>query len=95
MIDLETNDIAYLSSKHKRDAAKTAILQTRQALERAAAEVDNYLEKFRDAETDTEKATAVNWCIHYIDGLIYMLLRLFLTHVGQPNNFRTSSETYC
>jgi len=57
MIDLETNDIAYLSSKSKRDAARAAILQARQALERAAEEVDNYLEKFRDAETDTEKAT--------------------------------------
>ena len=42
MIDLETNDIAYLNSKHKRDAARTAILQTRQALERAAEEVDNF-----------------------------------------------------
>ena len=66
MIDLETNDIAYLSSKRKRDSARAAIMQARQALERAAEEVDNYLEKFRDADTDTEKATAVNWCIHYL-----------------------------
>ena len=76
MIDLETNDIAYLSSKHKRDAAKTAILQTRQALERATEEVHNYLEKFRDAETDTEKATAVNWCIHYLTNNVLSGLRL-------------------
>jgi DNA topoisomerase VI subunit B len=76
MIDLETNDIAYLSSKRKRDAARAAILQARQALERAAEEVDNYLEKFRDAETDTEKATAVNWCIHYLGSNVVSSLRL-------------------
>jgi DNA topoisomerase VI subunit B len=76
MIDLETNDIAYLSSKRKRDAARAAILQARQALERAAEEVDNYLEKFRDAETDTEKATAVNWCIHYLSSNVISSLRL-------------------
>jgi DNA topoisomerase VI subunit B len=76
MIDLETNDIAYLSSKRKRDAARAAILQARQALERAAEEVDNYLEKFRDAETDTEKATAVNWCIHYLASNVVRSLRL-------------------
>jgi DNA topoisomerase VI subunit B len=76
MIDLETNDIAYLSSKRKRDAARTAILQARQALDHAAEEVDNYLEKFRDAETDTEKATAVNWCIHYLASNVVSSLRL-------------------
>jgi len=76
MIDLETNDIAYLSSKRKRDLARAAILQARQALERAAEEVDNYLEKFRDAETDTEKATAVNWCIHYLSSNVISSLRL-------------------
>ena len=59
MTDLETNDIAYLSSKHKRDAAKQALLQARLSLERAAEEVDNFLEKFRDAETDSEKAAAI------------------------------------
>ena len=76
MIDLETNDIAYLSSKRKRDAARAAILQARQALENAAEEVDNYLEKFRDAETDTEKAIAVNWCIHYLASNVVSNLRL-------------------
>jgi phage gp36-like protein len=76
MIDLETNDIAYLSAKRKRDAARTAILQTRQALERAAEEVDNYLEKFRDAETDIDKATAVNCCIHYLASNVVSSLRL-------------------
>jgi hypothetical protein len=76
MIDLKTNDIAYLSSKHKRDAAKQALLQARMSLERAAEEVDNYLEKFRDAETDTEKATAVNWCIHYLTNNVLSGLRL-------------------
>jgi Tfp pilus assembly protein PilE len=76
MIDLETNDIAYLNSKRKRDAAKAAILQARQALERAAEEVDNYLEKFRDAKTDTEKASAVNWCIHYLASNVVSSLRL-------------------
>ena len=76
MIDLETNDIAYLSSKRKRDAARTAILQARQALERAAEEVDNYLEKFRDAETDTEKATVVNWGIRYLASNVVSSLRL-------------------
>ena len=45
MIDLEVNDIAYLSSKHKRDEAKTALLQARLSLERAAEEIDNYIEK--------------------------------------------------
>ena len=76
MIDLETNDIAYLSSKHKRDAAKTALLQARLSLERAAEEIDNYIEKFRDAETDAEKATAVNWCIHYLTNNVLSGLRL-------------------
>jgi hypothetical protein len=78
MIDLETNDIAYLTSKRKRDTARAAILQARQALERAAEEVDNYLEKFRDAETDTEKATAVNWCIHYLTNNVLSGLQLDL-----------------
>jgi len=76
MIDLETNDIAYLSSNCKGDAARAAILQARQALERAAVEVDNYLEKFRDAETDTEKGTAVNWCIHYLASNVISSLKL-------------------
>jgi DNA topoisomerase VI subunit B len=85
MIDLETNDIAYLSSKRKRDAARAAILQARQALERAAEEVDNYLEKFRDAETDTEKATAVNWCIHYLGSNVVSNLRLDRLAVAQSD----------
>ena len=76
MNDLETNDIAYLSSKLKRDAAKTALLQARLSLERAAEEIDNYIEKFRDAETDAEKATAVNWCIHYLASNVVRSLRL-------------------
>ena len=76
MIDLETNDIAYLNSKRKRDAARAAILQARQALERAAEEVDNYLEKFRDAEKDMEKAIVVNWCIHYLASNLISSLRL-------------------
>jgi hypothetical protein len=76
MTDLEVNDIAYLSSKLKRDAAKTALLQARLSLERAAEEIDNYIEKFRDAETDAEKATAVNWCIHYLTNNVLSGLRL-------------------
>ena len=76
MNDLETNDIAYLSSKLKRDAAKTALLQARLSLERAAEEIDNYIEKFRDAETDAEKAKAVNWCIHYLSNNVLSGLRL-------------------
>jgi len=83
MIDLETNDIAYLTSKRKRDAARAAILQARQALERAAEEVDNYLEKFRDAESDSEKATAVNWCIHYLANNVISNLRLQRLAVAQ------------
>jgi len=83
MIDLETNDIAYLSSNCKGDAARAAIMQARQALERAAEEVDNYLEKFRDAETDTEKATAVNRCIHYLANNVISSLRLERLAVAQ------------
>ena len=85
MIDLETNDIAYLSTKHKRDAAKQALLQARMSLERAAEEVDNYLEKFRDAESDSEKATAVNWCIHYLANNVISNLRLEHLAVAQSS----------
>jgi hypothetical protein len=90
MIDLEINDIAYLTSKRKRDTARAAILQARQALERAAEEVDNYLEKFRDAETDTEKATAVNWCIHYLASNVISSLRLELMANAQTELSRQS-----
>jgi hypothetical protein len=60
MIDLETNDIAHLSSKLNRNAAKTALFQTHLPVERAEEKVDNYIGKFCDAEANTEKATAVN-----------------------------------
>ena len=44
------------------------------ALELATEEVDNHLEKFRDAETDTEKATAVNWRFHYLASKVFSSL---------------------
>jgi hypothetical protein len=85
MTDFETNDIAYLSSKHKRDAAKQALLQARMSLERAAEEVDNYLEKFRDAESDSDKAKAINWCIHYLANNVISNLRLDRLAVAQSD----------
>jgi hypothetical protein len=85
MTDLETNDIAFLSSKHKRDAAKHALLQARISLERAAEEVDNYLEKFRDAESDSDKAKAINWCIHYLANNVISNLRLERMAVAQSD----------
>ncbi len=85
MTDLETNDIAFLSSKHKREAAKHALLQARISLERAAEEVDNYLEKFRDAESDSDKAKAINWCIHYLANNVISNLRLERMAVAQSD----------
>ena len=91
MIDLETNDIAYLSSKHKRDAAKTAILQTRQALERAAEEVDNYLEKFRDArfERPFRRESSGGELVHtdHIIPLVWIAANRRLD-VGESRNLR-------
>jgi hypothetical protein len=54
------------TQKLRRDKAKNALLETKVSLDIAAYEVNNLIDEFSKARTDSEKAHVLNRCIRYL-----------------------------
>jgi hypothetical protein len=55
-----------LMAEHNRQQAREAMINAREALERGLQELNHYIDRFDQADSDKTRAQVVNWAINHL-----------------------------